>query len=605
MTAFSVTRFLHAQTADAPTFSEDGDRVAFLMNTTGVPQVWSVAREGGWPRQVTFGEERVGEVAWCPAGERIAFASDRGGDERQQIYLVDSRGARVQRITAVLKAIHNLGGWSPDGRYLAFWANRDCPADFYVYIYDVETGLVRSVFERTGSNRFGAWSPNGQRIAVVRARANFDHQLYVVSADGENARLLRPAEADGPTVYEHLHWAPDGGQLYAVSNVGCDRRRVVCLDIDSGEMSILASSEEWEIEEMTLSPSGDYLVYVLNADGYSQLWVDDLHTGGSARIEGLPSGVLRQLTYSPVRDEVALTADASRDNPNVWLCDVRKKSARRMTDAPRAGIPRESLVRPHLIRYETFDDREIPAFYYRPARAREETPVVVDIHGGPEGQRRPTFNPVTQYLVHRGFAVFAPNVRGSAGYGRRYMALDDVRKRMDSVRDIRWGVRWLTREGGADPDRIAVMGASYGGFMVLSCITQYPEIWAAAVDLVGIANFITFLENTGPWRRRLREAEYGSLEEDRDFLAQISPIHRADRIRAPLLVIHGANDPRVPMSEAEQIVRRVREQGGSVDCLCFDDEGHGLVRRKNRIKAYYRIAEFLAHHLRLDGVRGE
>ena len=226
--------------------------------------------------------------------------------------------------------------------------------------------------------------------------------------------------------------------------------------------------------------------------------------------------------------------------------------------------------------------------------------MVINVHGGPEGQSRPEFDPIVQYLVARGYAVLEPNVRGSTGYGYEYQSLDDVRLRMDSVTDLQHAVFWLRESGIADPKRIAVMGGSYGGFMVLAAITTYPDLWAAAVDIVGIANFVTFLENTGPWRRKLREAEYGSLEQDREFLEQISPIHRVDRISSPLFVVHGANDPRVPVGEAEQIVAALRERNVPVEYKRFEDEGHGLVKRSNRLIAYPAIGRFLDAFMEQD-----
>jgi dipeptidyl aminopeptidase/acylaminoacyl peptidase len=255
------------------------------------------------------------------------------------------------------------------------------------------------------------------------------------------------------------------------------------------------------------------------------------------------------------------------------------------------------MVEPEHISYPTFDGRQIPALFYPASNASGKPPCVVWVHGGPESQFRPSFQPLVQYLVSAGFAVLAPNVRGSSGYGRTYQHLDDVRLRMDSVNDLAHAAYWLRDSGRADPSRLAVYGGSYGGFMVLAALTHYPELWAAAVDLVGIANFVTFLENTGPWRRHLREAEYGSLEHDRDFLVEISPIKHVDKIRAPLLVIHGANDPRVPIGEAEQMVARLRDLGRTVEFLRLEDEGHQIAKLKNKLVAYPLAVDFLRRHL--------
>jgi dipeptidyl aminopeptidase/acylaminoacyl peptidase len=263
-----------------------------------------------------------------------------------------------------------------------------------------------------------------------------------------------------------------------------------------------------------------------------------------------------------------------------------------------AGIPQSVLVEPSLVHYPAFDGRPIPGFYYKPpTHSGGKLPVIVSVHGGPEGQSRPSFNAVTAYFVQRGYAVFAPNVRGSTGYGREFTHLDDVEKRMDSVADLKSAVEWLVAHGGADPKRVAVMGGSYGGFMTLAAITEYPDLWAAAVDIVGIGNFVTFLERTSAYRRKHRETEYGSLEHHRDVLERISPIHKVDRITAPMLVIHGANDPRVPVFEAEQMVQTLKARQHPVEYLRFEDEGHGIVKLVNKIVAYGAIGDFLDKYL--------
>jgi len=263
-------------------------------------------------------------------------------------------------------------------------------------------------------------------------------------------------------------------------------------------------------------------------------------------------------------------------------------------------IDTATLIEPEIIHYTSFDGLEIPAYYYRPAITSRATPagfpVIVFVHGGPESQFRPLhaapWMPPLQYYLKKGFAVFAPNVRGSLGYGKTFVHLDDVQLRPNSVADLKSGVEWLITNGGADPQRIGIMGRSYGGFMVFAAITSYPHLWAAAVDIVGIANFVTFLENTGPWRRKWREAEYGSLEKDRAFLEHISPIHLVDRVKTPLLIIHGANDPRVPVSEAEQMTRALQARNIPVEYLRFENEGHFMLHHTTQLKAYPAIGDW-------------
>jgi dipeptidyl aminopeptidase/acylaminoacyl peptidase len=310
----------------------------------------------------------------------------------------------------------------------------------------------------------------------------------------------------------------------------------------------------------------------------------------------IPPGVAGGLELSPDQSELTFSFSSPRHNGDVWRVEAGGTDPVRITESSTAGIAPDSFVGTSQISIDSFDGFAVPAWVYRPEDVARP-PVIVSVHGGPEAQERPGFNPLYQYLVAAGYAVVAPNVRGSSGYGKTSMGLDDGRLRMDSVEDLNALGRWIVASGDFDGSRMALMGGSYGGFMVLAGLATAPELWAAGIDIVGITNFVTFLENTGAYRRALREAEYGSLAEDREFLESISPIAMVDRIEAPLLVIHGANDPRVPLSEATQIADRLRERGRPVDLLVFDDEGHGVVKLANRKVAYRRAVEFLQSHL--------
>jgi dipeptidyl aminopeptidase/acylaminoacyl peptidase len=280
---------------------------------------------------------------------------------------------------------------------------------------------------------------------------------------------------------------------------------------------------------------------------------------------------------------------------------LKADKLRQLTHSSRAGIPFSQFVEPELIEYQTFDKRKIPAWFYKPAKPQASSslpPVIVYPHGGPESQTRPNFTALFQYFVQRGYAVLAPNVRGSTGYGTTYMNLDNTTKRMDSVADLAHAAYWLRDQKQGDPKRLAVYGGSYGGFMVLAQVTHYPDLWAAGIDIVGIANWITFLENTGAYRRAHREREYGNLQEHRAFLEKISPINHVDKIKCPMMVVHGANDPRVPIGEAEQIVAALKKRNIPVEYLRYEDEGHGLAKLKNRLDAYPKMVDFLDKHLK-------
>ena len=593
---YEFARYLKIRSSWGPSWSPDGRRVSFLTEITGVPQVWEVPAEGpsSWPEQLTFYEERVSGAEYSPTHDRLLFGMDAGGNERTQLYLLEN--GEATDLTRAPGAIHYSGGFSPDGDRVAYTTTRRNGTDFDVFVQELD-GEPALVWEVPGYHTVSDWAPDGSFLLVSRHRSNLDNDLYRLDPATGEATLLTPHEEDARFYGARI--APEGGSLYLATDRDGDFMRLARLDLATLDLEYLTPDDR-DVEAVEISGDGRYLLASRNVEGYSDLM---LFSGEGRRMPdpGVPEGILGGFEFSPDSRRLAFTLVGPTRNADVWVMDLPDGEARRITRSSTAGIPRSTFRRPHLVRYPTFDGREIPALFYEPEG--EVARVVVNVHGGPESQSRPAFAPVTQYLLHRGYAVFSPNVRGSTGYGKTYTHLDDVELRMDSVRDLAHAAYWLREKGHG---RVAVMGGSYGGFMVLAALTGYPELWSAGVDIVGIANLVTFLENTGSYRRALREAEYGSLERDRGFLESISPIHKAEEIRAPLMVIHGKNDPRVPVGEAEQIVEKVRKNGGTVEYLLYEDEGHGLAKLKNRLDAYPRIAAFLDQHLagREDGDRG-
>ena len=597
-----IERYLNIRSAYGGGFDPSGERLAFLMDTTGVPQVWSVGAAGEWPEQHTFSDERVTFASWSPERAELVYGMDEGGNEREQFFLLEPATGDETNLTRRPDAKHRWGGWSNDGERFAFTSNRRDEAVFDVYVQGRdETGNdAEMVYEGEGWLTVSGFSPDDDRLIVSEAYSNYDQDVYVLDIESGDLRHVTPH--DGDVRYTSVQWGPDGENLYLVTDRDSDTLFLARLDLDTLGLTAVVDGGEWNVDGVNVDEDTRRVVYTRNVDGYTDVTVGELTD--SDRIDplaevDLPRGVVGGGQFGPDGQRVALTFTASTENTNVHVLDVESGDSERWTFAGTAGVPEDTFVDPELVHYPTFDGREIPAFFSLPESdtGEGETPVVVDIHGGPESQRRPSFNPVKQYLVAEGYAVFEPNVRGSAGYGKAYSHLDDVEKRMDAVADVKAGVEWLHDHPAVDEERIVAMGGSYGGFMVLASLTEYPELWAAGIDVVGIANFVTFLENTGEWRRELREAEYGSLEADREFLESISPINNIESIEAPLFVLHGANDPRVPVSEADQLVERAREQGVPVRELVFDDEGHGFSKLENRVQAYTEIVEFLNEHV--------
>ncbi|WP_327051318.1 S9 family peptidase [Halomicrococcus gelatinilyticus] len=601
MATYDFERYLNVRSAHSASFGPDGERLTFLMDTTGVPQVWRLDEPRSWPTQMTFYDERVTFASWSPERDELVFGMDEGGNERAQLFRLDGDGEAITPLTAKPDAKHRWGGWNSDGSQFAFTSNRRDEAVFDVYVQDRDArgDDAELVYEGDGWLTVAGWSPDDDRLVVSEAYSSFDQDLYVLDLASGDLEHVTPHEGD--VRYQSVQWGPEGDALYLVTDEGADTMYLARLDLATTELETVEEGGDWNVDGVALDEDTGRLVYSRNEDGYTDLTVAEL-TGERTLREfptpNLPRGVAGGVSFGPDAEQFAITVTGSTNNTNVYVVETETGDAERWTDASTAGIPPETFVRPRLVHYETFDDRDIPAFFSVPEDATDgETPVVVDIHGGPESQRRPSFHAVKQYFLNRGYAYFEPNVRGSSGYGREYTHLDDVENRMDSVADIEAAVEWLHDQPAVDPDRIVAMGGSYGGFMVLAALTEYPDLWAAGVDVVGIANFVTFLENTGDWRRELREAEYGSLEEDREFLESVSPINNIQDIEAPLYVLHGENDPRVPVGEAEQIADEAAEQGVPVEKLIFPDEGHGFTKLENRIEAYTSIADFLDEHV--------
>jgi dipeptidyl aminopeptidase/acylaminoacyl peptidase len=602
---YGFDQFLNVRSAFGPAVDAGGDRVSFISDLTGSPRLWGVPAgvSGAWPEPVAVGVDRVQTVHPSPRPGRVLFGADVGGNERTQLYLVDGVGRFARPLTDAPTAIHQVGGWHPDGRTVAFSTNERDPRHFDVYVLDVETGERRLLLQHDATLYAGRFSPDGRRLLVQRVDSPSEQAVIVVDvASGQATPLTDPTPA---ARYQHQAWSVDGRAVYCTTDRGRDFLAVASIGLETRRLRTVIESE-WDVDDFAISPDGSRLVYEVNVEGSSEVWVRHLQNGSSSKLD-LPVGQAYDghrwsptFSWFPDSRCYALTVSTPTAAADIFVADADEGRLSRLTRSWGAGLDPDVLARPELVRYPTFDGRTIPAFVFRPSDASGDGPraTLFYVHGGPESQTRTSFNPIVQYLVHRGFVVVAPNVRGSTGYGNEYLHLDDVERRMDAVRDLAAGAEWAARSGLADPGRIAVMGGSYGGFMVLAALTTNPELWAAGVDVVGIANFVTFLEQTGPWRRHLREAEYGSLERHRPLLEAISPLHKADRIAAPLMVIHGANDPRVPIGEAEQIVATLRARGRPVEYLRFEDEGHGLVKLDNRLAAYPRVADFLERHLR-------
>ena len=587
----SLARILDARGATRVALSPDGRTLYFVTDLTGTVQLWSVPTSGGVPRRLSYEADRVGAYHLSPDGSQVAYGADEGGDERWAIWLINADGTNARRLSTRPERIHHVVGWTPQGAVLAFANYRD-ERFFDLHEFPAQGGVSKLRFSHDGTGVDATVLEDGRIVVTTnRARTDLNH-LTLVEGDG-STRQLTP---ESPSAMHQAVRAFEN-ELLAISDRDRDLPAIARVDLDGGFRYEI--SPDRVVDELEVA--GPHVAYALNVDGRSEVRVRS--GGNDTQIAGLPPGDLatdligNSLAVAP--DGTVAIAWARFDSPSAIYVALPGRPAALVVPPQMAGLSPEGLPEEELVSWRSFDQRTIPGFLLRPRGAPNGSrATVVQVHGGPEGQARPLWNPLTVALVAAGFNVLQPNVRGSSGYGRAYMSLDDVRLRMDSVKDLDAAAAWLAEAGIAPADRIGVIGGSYGGFMTLAAITFCAERnWAAAVDIVGIGRWRSFFEKTAAWRRPLRAAEYGDPQKDADFLESISPLNFIDRIKAPLMVIHGANDPRVPVEEAEQMVSSLRSRGREVDYLRYADEGHGLAKAKNRADAWPKVVSFFERHM--------
>ncbi len=583
----------------SPSFSPDGDQAAFVSDISGVPQVWTVPVESGWPAKVTALDDPVGEVHWSPAGDWLAFSLAPGGGMNQQIYLVRPQGGAPRRISAGGKINHYLGHWDHGGKMLAYSSNRRDASGIDAYTYEPANGRSRLRARTGGINFLTDIGPERRRGVVSRMANRGDDNLYLVHFGSRKELLLTPH--DPPGEFGGGYFSPDGRTVYLLTNKSRDRSAFgrVRLDEegDPGEIEVLADRDDAELEELAVSEDGRTAALLWNAAGRSELSFYDLESGTARAGPELRGAVGYGLTFSKDGRLLALAVSGAAAPWDIWVIDSETNRMHKLTHSPHAGVDLSALVKPRLVQFRSHDGLELSGWLYVAPEARSRGPVVLSFHGGPEGQERPYFRADYQALLARGISVFAPNVRGSSGFGKKFVNLDNAALRWNAIKDIKACVEYVVRSGIADPKRIGIMGGSYGGYMVMAGLTEYPELFAAGANLFGVVNFETFFENTEPWMAAISTKEYGDPETQSDMLRALSPIHKIDRVRAPTIVLHGANDTNVPVVEAEQVVENLRERNVPVEYVLFEDEGHGFQKTKNRIESTVAVVRWFEKYL--------
>lgn len=560
-------------------------------------QLHEVKMPGGARTQLTFAAEPIAGGGWQPkAGKYLFYVKDNGGDEYFQGYRLDTGTASAVLLTDG-KSRNGSFVNNDDGTLVAYASTRRTGKDTDIYLMDPRDAKTdRLVLERSG----GGWgpddiSPDGRQVLLAEGISINESNMHVLDVTSGAVRQVTAKQGKIKIAYGNAKFAPDG-TVYVVTDAGSEFRRLATLDLATGKTTPVSKAAMWDVEDYGIADDGSFIAYVLNAAGSSQLYLIDRTTGKSLGDAKLPAGIISGLDIAP-SGEIGFTLSSAKSPGDVYSVNPKTLAVTRWTTSEVGGLDVAGFVEPELVKVKSFDGQEVSGFLYRPDATKfaGPRPLIINIHGGPEGQSRPGFQGRTNYLLNElGIAIFYPNVRGSEGYGKNFLQLDNGYKREDTVKDIGAFIEALSKDAVLDKSRFAVTGGSYGGYMTLAAMTFYADKLKAGLEIVGISNFVTFLKNTNPYRVDLRRVEYGDERDPKmaAFLQKISPLTNVKKITIPLMVVTGANDPRVPASEADQVVKAVRDQGGTAWHVLGKDEGHGFRKKANQDYQFWASVAF-------------
>ena len=588
-----LKRYQNVRSAPFRAFSNDNQSILITTRFGDVSQLHRVDKAGGARHQLTFFDEPIGSVARQPNSDKIAFTMDAGGSEFSQIFILDPATGQSNMLTDGVSR-NGVLRWNSDGSRLAFQSTQRNGKSNDIWVMDPSNSQAAElVLESTDGSWWGAsdWSTNKQHLLVQQYVSAADSRIYFVNTKSKE-KIMLAGNVESPSVNFSLAFGQGDAGIFLITNQFSEFNQLAYKALDRDNIDVISADINWNVGEFVLSKDRQKAAFTVNQDGVDVLYLMDTKTFEYNKVKGLPAGLIGSLEFSDDGSKMGLTLNSAQSPSDSFVLTLGESPLQyqeltRWTYSEVGGLDTAKFSQPELIRYPSFDERQIPAFVYKPDEkvSKGPYPVIISIHGGPEGQFRPAFRSTFQLWIDKlGAAVIAPNVRGSAGYGKEYINLDNGFKREDSVKDIGALLDWIATQKDLDASRVAVFGGSYGGYMVLASGVHYSKRLKAAVDIVGISNFVTFLENTQDYRRDLRRAEYGDerVPAMRSHLQEISPSNNVDKINLPMFVVQGQNDPRVPVTEAEQIVKALRDKNKQVWYMNALNEGHGYRKKENR-----------------------
>ncbi|MGA7572999.1 MAG: S9 family peptidase [Terriglobales bacterium] len=600
----SIEKLYMTRQVGGATWSPDGNTVAFITNLSGRNNLWLVPSIGGWPMQLTVSDQRQTQPTWSPDGKWIAYISDYDGDEQWDIFLVSPKTGQVVNLTNTREIAEEGPTWSPDGRYLAYMVKPKISSVFEIDVYDTILRDVKHLTTGAAKDRMNVspiWSADGKFIVYTQEQSKgTDSNVFIAELASAQSTLLTPH--NGEHTYQADDISPDGKHVLITSNVVDGYDNVGLLEIASKKIRWI-TSDKWRISGESFSPDGKSLTYSANLDGNTDIYLYDI-ASGKARALPLPKGVnyVSGRTSPFTRDGGRLLCDHTGPTApgDLWVYDLADGKSLQLTHSLVGGVRSEDMVEPYLVRYPSKDGKwTISAFVYVPYNLPRngEHPAIVYVHGGPTSQTMNTFNRFVQYMANQGYVVIAPNYRGSTGYGKEFQQANLFDMGGGDLQDVLAAADWIRQTGYVDPKKLILMGGSYGGYLTMMGVTKAPEAWAAGVPIVPFVNWFTEIQNEDPVLQQSDLATMGDPVKNKALYEDRSPINFVDRIKAPLYLLAGGNDPRCPKTEAQQVVDAVKKRGGVVEYKVYENEGHGFSKVENQIDAYQRVADFLKAHV--------
>ncbi len=599
--AYSIEQFYKNNRIGGGQFSDDEKKLLVSSDESGIFNVYEIDIESGEKQAVTNStEESFFAVDYVPGTGQLLYSADKGGNEINHLYLLDKEGT-VTDLTPGEKEKANFGGWSDDKKYLYYTSNKRDDKYFDFYKMDIASWTPEMIYQNDDGVNISGMSNDEKTMALTKTITTSENQLWI--ADRKTGKRTEISSPDAPGSYSSAGFSKDGKLFYYITDVGKEFSYLVQYDMATGERKTLFETN-WDVMYSYLSENEKYRVIAINEDGKNALVIQDNNTGETVPFPEIKDGDVTAVSISDSEKQMRLRVGTSKAPSNIYVYNFETKKLKKLTETLNPDIDPDHLVSAEVVRYKSFDGLEIPAIYYKPIQASADTkvPALVWVHGGPGGQSRTGYFALIQYLVNHGYAVLAVNNRGSSGYGKSFFKMDDKNHGDKDLKDCIYGKKWLAKQDYIDADKIGIIGGSYGGYMTMAAMTFTPDEFKTGVNIFGVTNWLRTLKSIPPYWESFRNALYEELGDpntaDSVRLYEISPLFHADRIKNPVMVLQGANDPRVLKVESDEIVAAMKKNNIPCEYVVFEDEGHGFIKKENEIKGYGQILAFLDKHLK-------